>query len=201
MLLVAGVSIYFSVVKGNANFAAFSLVFTIVLVFITIFVVVILTILLHLLRNFFWRVCVLEGIGVRESLQRGWAMVIENWKNVGLIWLVMIGLAIVWAVVSVILIIVSIPVVIVAVVIAALVVALPYLLLVGIFSTFLSGMLPWIAGGLFVLPLFFPITFSPWMLIKSWRTIYTSTVWTLTYREIKALPAITLLPQAAPTTD
>jgi hypothetical protein len=191
VLLIAGIFIYLAVVNGGAGFAAFTVVSTIVLAFITIFVVVILTIGLHLLRNFFWRVCVLEGAGVRESLRRGWAIVLENWKNVGLMWLVMIGLAIIWAVVSVILIIITIPIVIVTAVIAALVVALPYLLFVGIFSTFLSGVLPWIAGGLFVLPLFFTIAFSPWMLIESWKTIYTSTVWTLTYREIKALPAIT----------
>ena len=90
----------------------------IALVFITIFVVVVLTILLHLLRNFFWRICVLENAGVRESLQRGFAMVLENWKNVGLMWLVMIGLGIVWAIASIILFIVTIPLVIVTAVIA-----------------------------------------------------------------------------------
>jgi hypothetical protein len=201
VLLIAGIGVYFSVVNGNTNFAAFSVVSTIVLVFITIFVVVILTILLHLLRNFFWRISVLENTGVRESLQRGFALVIENWKNVGLMWLVMIGLGIVWAVASVILVIVSIPVVIVTAVIAVLVVAIPLLLLVGIFSTFLSGILPWVAGGLFVAPLFFTLAFSPWLLLGSWRSVYTSTVWTLTYREIKALPALAPETQVEPVGD
>jgi len=121
VLLIAGIGVFFAVVNGNANFAAFSVVSTIVLVFLTIFVVVILTILLHLLRNFFWRICVLENAGVRESFQRGFAMVLENWKNVGLMWLVMIGLGIVWAVASVILIIVTIPIVVVTVILALLV--------------------------------------------------------------------------------
>jgi hypothetical protein len=80
--------------------------------------------------------------------------------------------------------------VIVTAVIAVLIVALPFLLFYGIFSTFLTGFLPWIAGGLFVLPLFSVIAFFPWVLLGSWQAIYTSTVWTLTYREIKALPAI-----------
>ena len=201
VLLIAGTGVYFSVVNGNANFATFSVVSAIVLVFITIFVVVILTILLHLLRNFFWRISVLENAGVRESLQRGFALVLENWRNVGLMWLVMIGLGIVWAVASTVLIIVSIPVVIVTAVIAVLVVALPLLLLVGIFSTFLGGILPWVAGGLFVAPLFFTLAFSPWLLLGSWRSVYTSTVWTLTYREIKALPALTPETQVEPVGD
>jgi len=198
VLLVAGIGVYFAWVNGTANFAAFSTVATIVLAFITIFVVVILSIVLHLLRNFFWRVSVLEDIGVRESLRRGFAFVLENWKSVGLMWLVMIGLGIVYAVGSIILIIVTIPVVIVTAVIALLVVALPFLLFAGIFSTFLSGVLPWIAGALFVAPLFFTLAFSPWLLLGSWRSVYTSTVWTLTYREIKALPAIVAEPKVEP---
>jgi hypothetical protein len=99
---------------------------------------------------------------------------------------------------SILLIIISIPVVIVTVVIAILVVAVPFLLLVGIFSTFLGGFLPWIAGGLFMAPLFFTLAFSPWLLLGSWQSVYTSTVWTLTYREIKALPALGLPPQVEP---
>jgi hypothetical protein len=201
VLLIAGVVIYFSVVNGNANFAAVSIVSAIVIGFITIFVVVILSVLLTLLRNFFWRIAVLENAGVRESLQRGFAMVLENWKNVGLMWLVMIGLGIVWAVASIILFIVSIPVVVVTAVIAALVAAVPYLLLVGIFSTFLGGFLPWVAGGLFITPLFFTLAFSPWLLFGSWQTVYTSSVWTLTYREIKALPAVAPQLMAEPVGD
>jgi hypothetical protein len=190
VLLIAGIGVFFAVVNGSADFAAFSVVTTVVLLFLTIFVVVILTILLHLLRNFFWRICVLENASVRESLQGGFAMVLENWKNVGLMWLVMIGLGIIWAIASVILFIITIPVVIVTVIFAILVAALPYLLLVGTFSLFVSGVLPWIAAGLFVAPLFFLLAFSPWLLLGSWQSIYTSTIWTLTYREIKALPAL-----------
>jgi hypothetical protein len=166
-----------------------------VLAFITIFVVVILSIVLNLLRNFFWRISVLEDTGVRESLRRGFALVLENWKSVGLMWLVMIGLGIVWAVASIILFVISIPLVIVTAVIAVLVVALPLLLFVGIFSTFLTGYLPWIAGAIFVAPLFFTLAFSPWVLVRSWQAVYTSTVWTLTYREIKALSALEAAPK------
>ena len=201
VLLIAGIVLLLALSNGTVNFGAFGIVSAIVIGFITIFVVVILTILLHLLRNFFWRVCALEGVGVRESLQRGFALVLENWKNVGLMWLVMIGLGIVWAIASIILFIISIPVVIVTAVIALLVVAVPFLLLVGLFSTFTTGMLPWIAGGLFMLPLFGLIAFSPWILLGSWQSIYTSSVWTLTYREIKALPALLSQPVEEPVGD
>jgi hypothetical protein len=188
-LIGAGLVILFSFSSGNTDFAAFSVVTTIVLAVITIFVVVILTVLLYLLRNFFWRVCVLEGASVGESFRRGFELVRENWKSVGLMWLVMIGLGIIWAIASVILFIITIPLLIVTAVLAVVVVAVPFLLLVGAFSLFLGGPLPWIAGGLFVLPLFFLLAFSPWVLVGSWQSVFTSTVWTLTYREINALPS------------
>ena len=186
--LFIGVGVFFSVVNGNAGFPAMGVVTTLALLGITFFVVVILSIALHLLRPFFWRISVLEDAGVGESLRRGFAFVIENWKNVGLMWLVMIGLGIVWVIISIPLFIITIPLVIVTATVAALIVGLPYLLFVGIFSTFLGSWLPWAAGFLFVAPLFFTLAFSPWWLLGSWQAVFTSTVWTLTYREIKAMP-------------
>ena len=197
--VVAG--IVFAMVNGNATFGAMSLVTMIGLIFLGIFVIAIVSILLRLLRNFFWRICVLEDASVSESLQRGFAMVRENWKNVGLMWLVMIGLGIVWAIASIILVIVTIPVILVTALFAVIVFAIPFLLLVGAFSLFLGGPLPWIAAAIFILPLFFVVAFSPWVLLGSWQTVYTSTVWTLTYREIKALPAPALEPIVQPAGD
>ena len=190
ILLVAGVLIFLAATSGNGNFAPVSIVSMIGLVFTSVCAVIILSIFLRLLRHFFWRITALENASVGESLRRGFTMVRENWKNVGLMWLVMIGLGIAWIIVSIIAFIVTIPVVLITAIVAVLVVAIPALLLVGLFSLFLTGPLPWIAAGLFILPLFFIIAFSPWLLLGSWQTVYTSTVWTLTYREIKALPAV-----------
>jgi hypothetical protein len=195
-MIVAGFMVYTMVAGRGGNFAVAGIVGVIGVVFLAIFVVVILSIVLRLLRHFFWRVCALENVGVGESLRRGFALVRENWKSVGLMWLVMIGLGIAWAVASVILIILTIPIVAVTAILGAVVAAVPGLILVGLFSLFLNGYLPWIVGGIFVLPLFFVIAFSPWILLTAWQQVFTSTVWTLTYREIKAFPA--LLPETEP---
>ena len=200
-MVVAGFIIYRMVVGGNETLAVAGIVSVIGVVFLLIFVVVIVSIVLGLLRHFFWRASALEDLGVLESLRRGFAMVRENWKNVGLMWLIMIGLGILWAIVSIIAVIITIPVVAITAIVAVLVVAVPGLLLVGFFSLFLSGYLPWVAGGLFVLPLFFTIAFSPWVLLTAWQQIYTSTVWTLTYREIKALPEQLPEPEIGPVGD
>lgn len=201
ILLIVGAILLVSVANGNVDFSAFGVVSGIVLAFLSIFAVVIVSVLLYLLRNFFWRFAVLENTGVRESLQRGFAFVLENWKSVGLMWLVMIGLGIVWAIALFILVILSIPLVVVTTVIALLLFAVPYLLLVGLFSAFLGSFLPWIAAGLFIAPLFFTLAFSPWVLVGSWQAVYTSSVWTLTYREIKALPSLLPEPVEEPVGD
>jgi hypothetical protein len=187
-LVVVGFIIYTMVEGQSEPFAVAGIVGLIGVVFLVIFVVAIFSIILRLLRQFFWRVCALEEVGVMESLSRGYQMVRENWKNVGLMWLIMIGLGIAWLIVSFIAVILTIPVVIITSVIAAVVAVVPGLLLVGLFSLFLSGYLPWIAGALFIAPLFFTLAFSPWVLLTAWQQVYASTVWTLTYREIKTLP-------------
>src|SRR3990172_3428870 len=75
-----------------------SLVAGIGLSFLFIFITAILMVVLLLLRDFAWRMAVLEGTGVMESLQLATSLVKRNWKSVGLMWLVMIGGKIVWAV-------------------------------------------------------------------------------------------------------
>lgn len=200
-ILIGAASFFFSAVNGRADLGPANLVGIFTLLFLGCSVVVIWSVLFGLVRPFFWRVCVLEDAGVGESLRRGFAMVRENWKNVGLMWLVMIGLGIAWIVVSILAVIVTIPLVIVTAIVAALVAAIPALLLVALFSAFLSGPLPWVAAGLFVLPLFSIIAFSPWLLLGSWQSVFTSAVWTLTYREIKALPAIAPLAEPVPVGD
>jgi hypothetical protein len=200
-LLIGAASFFLSAINGNVNLTPASLAGIFGLILFGGVIVLLWSLLFSLVRPFFWRIAVLEDASVGDALRRGFALARENWKNVGLMWLVMIGLGIAWIVVSLIAIVVTIPVVIVTAIIAAIVAGIPGLLLVGLFSTFLGGPLPWIAAGLFVLPLFFTIALSPWLLLGSWQSIFTSIVWTLTYREIKALPAIAPQAELVPVGD
>jgi hypothetical protein len=65
------------------------------------------------------------------------------------------------------------------------------LLVGGICSLFLGGSLPWIVGGLFGLPLFILVTFLSEFLVEGLAQIFRSSVWTLFYRELKALETLT----------
>ena len=147
---------------------------------------------LNLLRQFFWRKAALEEMGVRDSLRAGWQLFRENWKDVGIMWLVMIGVGIAWGIASIILGIIALPLVAVTVIAGAVVAAIPGLLFVGFFSLFFNSYMAWIAGGLFVLPLFFIVGFSPWVFLQGLWLAYTSTVWTLVYRELTLLPELAI---------
>ena len=191
LLLGLGITVLMSFSQGGKEAGMMSLVISLVVLFLVIFVVALVSIFLGLLRHFFWRACALENLGVRESLRRGFQMARENWKNVGIMWLVMVGLGIAWAFVSIVAAIVTLPVVALTSVVAVLVAGIPALLVGGLTSLFLNGWMSWVIGAVFALPLFFTLAFSPWLLLGSWQTVYASTVWTLVYRELKALPALT----------
>ncbi len=187
---VAGYLVYVMVGGQDRPFATAGMISLIGVAILVVFVVVLVSVFLYLLRHFFWRSAAFEDLGVRDSLRAGFEMVRENWKDVGIMWLVMIGVGIASAIASFIAVIISLPLIAITVVAGAVVAAVPGLLLVGFFSLFLSGYLPWIAGALFIMPLFFIVGFSPWILLSSWSLTFTSIVWTLVYRELKALPGL-----------
>jgi hypothetical protein len=201
ILAIVGFIIY-TIIAGSSQPAAVAGTVSLIgVAFLAIFGFSIVSIALRLLRQFFWRVCAIEDVGVRESLSRGFQMVRENWQSAGLMWLIMMGLGLAWMLVSFIAIIITLPVVLITSVVGVVAAAVPYFLLVGLFSLFLSGPLPWIVGGIFVLPLFFTLAFSPWILLTAWEKVFTSTVWTLTYREIKALSVLEPATELDPVPD
>jgi len=190
ILLLVGVGIYFLVSQGNQVLTITGIVGGIGLVFLSIFLVVVVSVVLTLLRNFFWRACVLEGLGVRASLRRGFEVVRQNWKSVGLMWLIMLGLGIGWAIASILAFIMLIPVMLATALGGIIVGGLPGLLVVGITSLFLGQPLPWLVGAVVGLPLFLLVAFSPVIFIQGLAMTFSSTVWTLTYRELNTLQSI-----------
>jgi hypothetical protein len=161
------------------------------LAFLSIFATVVLMAVLYVLRDFAWRMVALEGAGVQESLRMALGLVRRQWKNVGLMWLVMVGLKIGWAIAFVILIFPLLVVSLITAVGGLAVAIVPTLLTAGI-SSLLSApdYWPWIFAAIIGLPVFFVIAFSPILLVAGWGEIYQSSVWTLTYRELKALEAV-----------
>jgi hypothetical protein len=181
-----GLWVYFSVRNGGVpgvagSIAAFGCFFLFVIL------LVIVMIALALLRPFFARSATLEDLGVGASFRRGWQMVRANWKSAALLWLVVVGLSIGYGIVSIILVIMLIPVFIITGTAGLIVAAIPALAAFGVASFFASGPLIWIIAAFIALPFFLVITFSPLLLVGGWAEIFISSLWTLAYREMKAL--------------
>lgn len=161
------------------------------LIFLFGFITTILMIVLYLVRDFAWRISVLENKGALESLSLATALVKRNWKNAGLMWLVVIGLNIAWAIAFVILMFPLLALSIITAVGGLLAAILPTLATAGIASLFsVPGYWPWAFAAIIGLPLFFVVTFSPILLVSGWAQIFQSSTWTLTYRELKAIETV-----------
>jgi len=145
-------------------------------------------ILLGLLKHFFHRACALEDLGVIASIRRGVAVVRQHVKDVGLMWLVVSAIYIVWPMMVFPLFMLLIG--------FGLATSGSMALLVGGLFTLVSGsvVLPWIMAALmgaitFILTLAVPLVF-----LEGLRAVYVSSVWTMTYRELR--PLTTIIPEA-----
>jgi hypothetical protein len=185
-----GLLIYFSVKNGSQAAIATSIVATIGCAFLFIFAFIVLMVMLGLLRQFFVRAAALENNGIGDSFRKGWEMFKRNWKSAALMWLVMLGIGIAAGIVMLIIFFLLIPAYIVLILPAVIVGAIPGLAVFGITSIFASGPLAWILGILAALPFFFTIVFAPLAFVSGLYSIFESNVWTLTYREMKALESI-----------
>jgi hypothetical protein len=196
LMLSAGLIVYFSVSSTFKVTSTLGVVAAIGIAFVSILLIIVAAVFLNLLRKFFARAAALDGLGVKESLKQGWATFKGSWKSAALMWLVMIGIGIGFGIASLIAFFVLIPAYLVMVIPAALVAALPGALAYGVTSIFTSSPLVWIIALLAAFPVFMTIVFAPLLLVSGWYKIYESSVWTLTYREIKALQKLTPAPQA-----
>ena len=198
ILLAVGVVVFMLFSFGSPIWSITSVVALIGVFFLLIFILIILNALLNLLRHFFWRACALEGSGVIESIRSGVALVKRNWKNTGLMWLIMIGLGLAWVIVAVIAFILLIPVFILLGVVGLVVAGIPALAVYALTSLFLSAPVTWIITALVGFPILILVISLPVVFLNGLKEVFHSTVWTLTYRELEALENVALSPVETP---
>ncbi len=168
-----------------------SLIAGIGLVFLFGFITVILMTVLYLVRDFAWRMAILEDKGVGDSFRSAFALLKRNWKNAGLMWLVVLGLKIAWALVFFLLMLPLLVISIVTMIGGILAALAPALVTAGLASLLSApDFWPWVFAAIIGLPFFFVVAFSPILLVSGWGYIYQSNVWTLTYRELKAIETV-----------
>jgi len=167
---------------------------TVVMVLFLILLLIVVGTILSLLTHFFRRACALEGMGVLEAIRGGYGVVRRHLKDVGVMWLIMFGLGIAWL-------FVVIPIMIALVFLGLAVGGLPALLVGGIASLAFGGAVPWILATLVGLPIFIMAIAIPGLFLGGLVEVFRSSVWTLTYRDLRGLEQPESEPAPLPEAD
>jgi hypothetical protein len=151
--------------------------------FLAILASIILGLGISLVRPLIFRVCALEERGVIESFRVGFDFIKAHLADTVILWLIMIGLQIGWV-------IVMIPVVLFLVLAGGALSGLVGLSVGGLSSLVFDGAIPWIAGFGVGIPIFILLVAAPSVFLGGLAEVYKSSVWTLTYRELRALEGL-----------
>jgi hypothetical protein len=151
--------------------------------FLFVLAMIVLALAISLVRPLIFRVCALEERGVIDSFRVGFDFIKAHLGDTAIMWLIMVGLQIGWV-------IAMIPVVLFLVVVGGIIAGILGLTVGGLASLAFSGAVPWIVGFGVGLPLFILILASPLVFLGGLAEVFKSSVWTLTYRELRALEGL-----------
>ena len=175
----------------NEGVGIFATLITVGLVFFTIILLIVAAAALSILKQFWWRAAVIEDRGVFDAIARGYWLVRKRLGDVILMALILFGLGLAYV-------IVLIPLVILLMLVGLVLGGLPGLLVAFLVGQFFSNAAPWVFGLIVGLPIFFLVLFVPLTFLGGLVSTYTSSVWTLTYREAAALAAVAGVPAGEP---
>jgi hypothetical protein len=163
---------------------------TIGMVVLFIWLAFVVAVVLTLLVHFFRRACALDGLGVVESIRHGFGMVRDHFRDVAIMWLIMVGVTLGLGVAMFL-------AVILLVVLGLLLGGVPALVVGGLASLVSSGAVPWILAAVVGAPVFFLVLILPLLFLGGLIEVFKSSVWTLTYRQLRALERAEPEPNAA----
>ena len=129
-----------------------------------------------------YRECTLNDLGAWDSVKAAFGLVRQNVGPVALQWLLLVGLGIAWQ-------IALFPVNLVLFFLGLMVAGIPATILGGL-GALLTSWGPGVAVGVLTfVPVFLVVVVLPNVLFNTLATVFHSTVWTLTYREVQAIDA------------
>ncbi len=153
----------------NQALNAVAIVVTIGLALLVILAIIAAVLVVSLVMPYIRRRIVLGGQGVRDAIRQAVKLVRASLADTGLMWLWLLGIGIVWGLVMVP---VALAVVVVAVLVGGLPAALVYALSHSVVTAIVVG-----------LPLFLIVLVPVLTLVQGVYQVYTSSAWTLAYRE------------------
>jgi hypothetical protein len=133
------------------------------------------------------RVCVLEKQSLMASIRQGIRMMKHNLKELGLIGLIWLGIRLVWVPLAGMILLLLVPILLMTTLLGVAVGGVPAILVTSITSLFTDGLTTWIMGVLAGFPIFILIMISPMLFISGLMEVYLSSIWTLAYRDLRAV--------------
>jgi len=153
------------------------------LFFLVIFFAIVAWAALSLIRHLAKRACGLDGLGALDAIRHGFALVRKHIRDVGLMWLLLLGIDLGWR-------LVAIPMVFLGLILGAVLGGGVGLLAGGLTGLAFEDPAKWVVGVLVGLPFFILIVATPVALVEGLKETFISSSWTLTYREIRAMSAV-----------
>jgi hypothetical protein len=135
----------------------------------------------------------IDNLGVLDSIRRGYTVARHNLKDVGLMWLIMLGIYLIWP-------LLMFPVVILLLGIGILTGGLLAVLIGAVGSLVTVGSGAWIAAGVVGGLLFLLVLVVPLVLLTGMREVFQSSAWTITYRELRNVQNVKVKDQPKPMT-
>jgi len=190
-MLVAGIIGLFVLLQDGVVLKIIGAVAGIGFGFLLGLAMILLGLAISLVRPLIFRVCALEERGVIDSFRVGFDFIKAHLGDTAIMWLIMIGLQIGWT-------IAMIPVVLILLVVGGVLAGAAGLFVGGLTALITEGALPWILGFGVGIPLFILIMASPLVFLGGLAEVFKSSVWTLTYRELRALEGLENSSTASP---
>lgn len=146
--------------------------------FLAICLVIITSAALSLVKRFSWRACALDGLGVITSIRQGYTVVRQHLKDVGLMWLVGLGIRLAWPIAMV-------PVVFLLLGAGTVLGGLPAVLVGGLTSLASTEEMAVFLALAVGMSIFLLMLMAPLVFLGGLREVFLSSMWTLTYRELR----------------
>lgn len=181
LLAIAAAPLLLWVTKNNV-LGMIGTAATITMGITVILAIILISAALSLLLVFSHRAAVLEGLGARDSLRRGWQIIRRRPGDAIIMGLLLFGLGLLFG-------IVLIPVFLILGLGGVVIGGVPAVLVGFIVHQFVQGALPWVVAAIIGLPVLLLILVLPMTFISGLFEIFSSSAWTLAYREMIALEA------------
>jgi hypothetical protein len=174
-------------ISGSTAAGIAGTAFTVGLFFLVISLSFAVNLVLSPLVQVIRRACGVDGLGVIASIRQGFGVARRHLKETVVVWLLWIGIRLLWMLALVPVAVVLLPVSLLFIVAGVALGAVPALLVGGLLSLFFEGWVAWIVGALAGLPVFFLVMLAPMLFVGGLVEVAKSSMWTLAYRELRAL--------------